>query len=75
MTTQQPTNWIKHPKVSHLILFIAAWLIGVGLLLFVITDSFTQYEFSKRHIILYLLIFGSTWTTCEVALNYFRNRK
>ncbi|MBA4146139.1 MAG: hypothetical protein C0523_10265 [Cytophaga sp.] len=73
--TPQPANWVKKTKTSHLILFIAIWLISTGLLLFVITDSFTDYSFSRRHTLLYLMMAGATWTTSEIAIRYFRNRK
>lgn len=68
-------RWITNPTKKQAILISALWITGVILLIFAITNFFTENPFRlKNGMTLFLIIFSS-FTIISVCRNYRKNKR
>ncbi|MER2998375.1 hypothetical protein [Pontibacter populi] len=68
-------NLIKDPTLTVLLLYVIAWLVGNGLLLYVVTDGFIESPFDGKNLMLGVLFIFSSAATIKVMRNYFQSKK
>jgi len=69
-------NWYTHPTKTVLIIIISIWLLGLGLLLLALTDSFNKkLEFNREATLVFGLIGSSTAFVYETFIKYLKNKK
>lgn len=67
-------NFLTNPTKKHLILLGLLWFISIILLILSITDLFTESFFSKKYVMMYFLMIGSTVTMGKLYFNYWKNK-
>lgn len=67
-------NWFTCPTTRNLFIIMTVWVTGTGLLVLSITNFFEESFFNKSFLMIYIMMFTSTWTVFEVARNYFKKR-
>jgi hypothetical protein len=72
--TIENKNFTLNPTKKTLILFTLIWVIGTGLIIYAISDSFGESFFQKKYGLLYLMLIGSTFTVAKLYYNYFKNK-
>lgn len=71
---EQKGSWITHPTKKILLIFLATWFVGTGLLVLAATDLFRESFLNRKYIMIYVLITMSTRTTFKLLLNYFKSK-
>jgi len=69
------STWMKNPSRTQLTLFTLLSIFGIGLLVLVVTDLFTENPFKRKYLMLYFLAIGSAIATTKLHLNYWKNNK
>jgi len=69
------TNWMNNPSRKQLILITSLWILANTLLVLSMTNLFTESIFQRTHIMIYLLMFGSTLTTFYSFRNFLKIKK
>lgn len=70
----QKEKWFTYPTKRNLRIIVTIWLVGTVLLVLSITNFFEDSFFNKSFLMIYVMMFTSTWTVFEVVRNYFKKR-
>lgn len=68
-------NPIQNPTKKVLLIYLISWVVGDGLILYIMTDGFQQRVFQSRNVPFGLLFLFSTFSTFKVVRNYFRSKQ
>lgn len=65
-------NFYHHPFKTQLVLVMSAFIIENIMLVFAMTNFFTEGIFQSKYFVLYFLMLGSLINTAKVCLNYYK---
>ncbi len=68
-------NFMEKPSKNVLGIFTFLWIISTGLIIFSLTDLFTESLFRKENWLAIPIIFGSTTATFKLYINFWKNKK
>jgi len=67
-------KWIDNPSKKNLIISTAIWFAGIFLLILSLTDFFKESFFSKKYLLIYLLMILATVSVVKIHRNYWKNK-
>ena len=67
-------NLIKNPTITVLLLYVLSWLVGNGLLLYIMTDGFEVSPFEGKNLMFWIIVLFSRFATIKIVRNYFRTK-
>jgi uncharacterized membrane-anchored protein len=68
-------NWINNPSKGIVLLISILWLISAFLLVFAVTDFFTESFFQRKFLTIYMLLATSAFTTVIIHIKYWSSKE
>ena len=67
-------NILQNPTKTNLIVFTLLWMVSVVLIIFSVTDLFTETVFQKRYIPVFIIVLALSRVIAKLYFNYFKNK-